>query len=153
LKLVGGGLSAATGIGICTTGLGCAAGVPMAAIGASEAWQGGEMLWDATRGVASEGFNLIKSGFQKVNPEWGGIAYETTALTANLASLVVKVPLVVGASDGIERATSLFGAVATRWNNASEKLGVFVSKELNQLMLTGSAAGRGVALGQELNNR
>lgn len=123
----------------------------MAAFGASDAWQGGGMVVDAVQGISSEGFNLIKGGFKLAMPEWGGVAYEGVSLSFNLAALGAKVPLIVGASDGIERATSLFGVAATRWNNATEKFGVFLSKSVNQMMLTGSAIGKAVGVGLEVN--
>ncbi|MBL8377588.1 MAG: hypothetical protein JNM79_06970 [Burkholderiales bacterium] len=123
----------------------------MAAFGASDAWQGGGMVVDAVQGISSKGFNLIKSGFQAAWPEWGGALYEGASLSFNLGALSAKVPLVVGASDGIERTSSLFGVTTTRWNNATEKLGVFLSKSVNQMILTGSAFGKAFGFGLEVN--
>jgi hypothetical protein len=123
----------------------------MAAFGASDAWQGGGMVVDAVQGISSEGFNLIKGGFQSAWPEWGGALYEGASLGFNSGALSAKVPLMVGASDGIERTSSLFGVATTRWNNATEKFGVFLSKSVNQMILTGSAIGKTFGFGLEVN--
>lgn len=151
IKAVGGGLTAATGAAICTSVAGCALGAPMAAFGASDAWQGGGMVVDAAQGITSEGFNLIKTGFRVAMPEWGGAVYEGTSLSLNLAALGAKVPLIVGATDGINRVQSMFGIAVTRWDNARVVLGSVVSQSTNRLMLTGSAVGKAIGFGMEVN--
>lgn len=151
VKAVGGGLTVATGAAICTSLAGCALGAPMAAFGASDAWQGGGLVVDAVQGISSEGFNLIKTGFQLAMPEWGGAVYEGTSLGLNVGAIGAKVPLIVGASDGIERATSMFGVTVSRWDNARAVLGNVVSQSVNRLMLTGSAIGKVFGFGKEVN--
>jgi hypothetical protein len=151
VKAVGGGLTVATGAAICTTVAGCALGAPMAAFGASDAWQGGGMVIDAVQGISSEGFNLIKTGFQLAMPEWGGAAYEGTSLGFNVAAIGAKVPLIVGASDGIGRVNSMFGVAVSRWDNSRVMLGNVLSQSMNRLMLTGSAFGKAFGFGKEVD--
>ena len=109
------------------------------------------MVVDAVQGISSEGFNLIKTGFQLAMPEWGGAVYEGTSLGLNVGAIGAKVPLIVGASDGIERATSMFGVTVSRWDNARAVLGNVVSQSVNRLMLTGSAIGKVFGFGKEVN--
>ena len=109
------------------------------------------MVVNAVQGISSEGFNLLKFGFQSEWPVWGGALYEGASLGFNVGALSAKVPLIVGASDGIERADSIFGVTVGRWNNATEKFGVFLSKSVNQMMLTGSAIGKVFGFGVEVN--
>lgn len=51
---------------------------------------------------------------------------------------------------GIERTGSLFGVTATRWNNAGEIMAVFLSKSVNQMVLTGSAIAKTFGFGAEV---
>jgi RHS repeat-associated protein len=150
-KAVGGGLTAATGAAICTSLAGCALGGPMAAFGASDAWQGGGMVVDAVQGISSEGFNLIKAGFQTAMPDWGGTAYEGISLGMNVTAIGAKVPLIVGASDGINRVKSIFDVTVSRWDNARVVLGNVLSQSTNRLMLTGSAIGKFITFGKEFS--
>jgi len=151
VKAVGGGLTVATGVAICTSVAGCALGAPMAAFGASDAWQGGGMVVDAVHGISGEGFNLIKTGFQLAMPEWGGAVYEGISLGLNVGAIGAKVPLIVGASDGIGRVKSMFDVTVSRWDNARVVLGNVASQSVNRLMLTGSAIGKAFGVEREVN--
>jgi hypothetical protein len=110
------------------------------------------MVVDAVQGVSTEGFNLIKTGFQTAMPEWGGAAYEGTSLGLNVAAIGAKVPLIVGASDGINRVKSIFDVTVSRWDNARVVLGNVLSQSTNRLMLTGSAIGKAITFGIEVNS-
>jgi filamentous hemagglutinin len=123
----------------------------MAAFGASDAWQGGGMVIDAVHGISSEGFNPIKNGFQAEWPEWGAVFYEGTSFGFNVTAIGAKVPLVLGATDGIERVRSMFGVTVSRWDNARVVLGNVVSQSVNQLILTGSAIGKAFGFVREVN--
>ncbi|MBS0446663.1 MAG: hypothetical protein JSR59_12025 [Proteobacteria bacterium] len=155
LQAAGGGITVATGATICsTTGLGCLAGGPMIAFGASDAWQGGTKVVDAFNGLTSEGFNPLKTGFTSLMPDWGATAYDGLSLGANLYSLTAKVPLFVGATDGITRTGSLFGLDVSRWDSTKAFLGAVngqVGQLVNRITLTGSALWKTYGLGKDIS--
>lgn len=47
----------------------------------------------------------------------GDVAYDSTFLLLSGLTLGASVPLKVGASDGINRANSMFGVTVPRWQN------------------------------------
>ena len=118
VKTVGGGLAVATGSTICTTsGPGCVVGAPLAAFGASEATEGATGLYRQYQGQGAAGVNPIRNGLNAIWPTWGDTAYDATYLGLSVLALGAPVPLKVGASDGIDRVNSLFGATVPRWQN------------------------------------
>ena len=50
-------------------------------------------------------------------PVWGNTAYDALNLGFTIGSLAVPVPRMIGASDGIDRAKSLFGSTTSGFNN------------------------------------
>jgi hypothetical protein len=58
-----------------------------------------------------------------------------------------KVPLIVGASDGIAHMTSMFGVMVSR----CDLIGNVVSQAVNRLMLTASAIGKALGIVKEVN--
>lgn len=135
LKMGLGGASVASGTGLCATGVGCLAGGPVAAIGASEATQGTTMLWDALHGVNSDGFNPLKAASNAAFGQYGDAVYDTAALASSVGALAAKVPLVLGPTDGIDRAKSIFGVTVSQWDNAKyiPALGLYLPPVVNQL--------------------
>lgn len=117
-QLVGGSLATVTGTSICsTTGVGCIVGGPLVAFGASEAIQGGTGLYNYAMGNTPSSFNPLRSGLNYMSPTWGDTAYDATFLLLTGLTLGATVPLKVGASDGINRANSMFGVTVPRWQN------------------------------------
>lgn len=117
-QLVGGSLATVTGTSICsTTGVGCIVGGPLVAFGASEAIQGGTGLYNYAMGNTPSSFNPLRSGLNYLSPVWGDTAYDATFLALTIGTLGATVPLKVGASDGINRANSMFGVTVPRWQN------------------------------------
>ncbi|MCQ8895616.1 hypothetical protein NQT62_04060 [Limnobacter humi] len=152
-KMVGGTLTVSTGATICgTTGVGCLAGGPMMAFGASDATEGATMLVDAVRGVTSEGFNPLKVGVTGLLPNAGTLVYDSASLAFSAAALAARVPLYVGVTDGITRASSLFGVTTSRWDApfafANSVTGQ-VGQILNRATLAGSALWKAYGLGSD----
>jgi hypothetical protein len=139
LKATGGTLSAGTGVGLCSSGLGCVAGAPMAAIGTSDAVQGGTMMWDALHGKPSQGYNPLRDAAETMNSKWGGTAYDLASLAATAGSLPAKVPLVVDpALTGINTTRSLFGVTVPRIDNSTSILGNVLDSNVTKAILAGS---------------
>jgi filamentous hemagglutinin len=117
-KTVGGGLAIATGTTICSTsGVGCVVGAPLTVLGASEATEGATGLYRQYQGQGAVGFNPVRSGLNAASPVWGNTIYDGTYLGLSVLALGAPVPLKVGASDGINRANSMFGVTVPRWQN------------------------------------
>lgn len=121
VKVVGGVVGVKAGAVLCggTFGLGCVIGVLMVTIGASESVQGGTMFWDAIHGIKSSGVNPVRNlATDLMGEKAENIAYDGTALVASVSSLAVKVPVVLGTADGMNRVNSIFGTTTTVWNSA-----------------------------------
>jgi hypothetical protein len=144
LKAAGGGLAAAAGASLCsTTGLGCIVGAPMAAIGTSDAIQGGTMALDALHGQPLEGVNPLKNFAETVSPQWGGLGYDALSLGATAGSLYGDVPLIVDpALTGINTTRSLFGVTVPRMDNAVGILGHVFDSNVQRGILGASAGTR-----------
>ncbi len=130
IKLAAGGASVAAGAAICPASFG--AGCVVAAVGASDGVQGATMILDAVQGISSNGYNPIKSGVEELFPIWGATIYDGTSLALNVGTLGVKVPLIVGATDGINRMKSMFGVVVSKWDNSKIVLGTLYSAASNR---------------------
>ena len=117
-KAIGGGLAVVTGSTICSTsGVGCIVGGPLAVFGASEATEGATGLYRQYQDQGTGGFNPVRSGINSVSPVWGDAIYDGSYLGLSILTLGATVPLKVGASDGINRVNSMFGATVPRWQN------------------------------------
>jgi filamentous hemagglutinin len=154
-KVVAGTLSVSTGATLCgASGAGCLAGVPIMAFGASDATQGATMMMDAYQGITSQGVNPLKTLLTEISPDYGGVAYDTLSLIANVGSLGARIPIYVGATDGIAQTGSIFGVTTTRWNNASALANSVtgqVGQTLNRFILGGSVAWKAIGLGNSGN--
>lgn len=116
------------------------------------------MLWDAVQGVVSDGFNPLKTVSNAALGQYGDLAYDTAALTANIGALASKVPLVIGTADGLNRAKFMFDVTVTQWSNAKyiPGLGLYIPPIANKAgaIVSGSMAGQRInndvkKLGQE----
>jgi RHS repeat-associated protein len=153
LKAVGGALTVSTGATICgTSGVGCLAGGPMMAFGASDATQGATMMVDAFNGTTSDGLNPLKAGFISVRPNAGAMTYDVLSLGANVMAIGSKVPMYIGATDGIAQTGSLFGVTTSRWDQASAFANSITGQAgqmLNRATLAGSALWKSYGLSKD----
>ncbi|WP_186451738.1 hemagglutinin repeat-containing protein [Burkholderia stabilis] len=118
VKVALGSVTTKTGVGFCTTGLGCAAGVPMIVFGTSEIAEGADGLYNRYNGINVPGTNALRDQFnQTLSGYWGPIAYDGLSLAASLAALYAPVPLKMGVADGLNRPNSIFGVMVPRINN------------------------------------
>ncbi|MCF7695981.1 filamentous hemagglutinin, partial [Mycetohabitans sp. B2] len=117
-KVVVGGVTAKTGLGFCTTGLGCAAGIPMAAFGISDMAEGADGLYNRYNGISASGLNPLRYGFNEVLPVgWGNVVYDGLSFVTAIGALYAPVPLKMGVADGLNRPGSMFGVTVPRINN------------------------------------
>ncbi|WP_081061468.1 hemagglutinin repeat-containing protein [Burkholderia territorii] len=117
-KIVVGGVTAKTGAGLCTTGLGCTVGGGMVAFGLGGVAEGADGLYNRYNGVNSSGVNPLRWGFNQALPAgWGDVAYDGANLAFAIAALYAPVPLKMGATDGLNRPGSMFGVTVPRINN------------------------------------
>jgi filamentous hemagglutinin len=108
-KVVTGGLTAKTGAALCTTGLGCATGVPIVAFGLSDMVEGADGLYNRYNGNSSPGANPLRYGFNQTLPDgWGNVVYDGLNLVTAIGALYAPVPLKMGAADGLNRPGSMF---------------------------------------------
>jgi filamentous hemagglutinin len=116
-KVVVGGVTAKTGLGFCTTGLGCAAGIPMAAFGISDMAEGADGLYNRYNGINTPSVNPLRYGVNQLNSTWGDAVYDGLNLAAAIMALKVPVPLKMGVADGLNRPGSMFDVSVPRINN------------------------------------
>ncbi|GLU34045.1 hypothetical protein WKR88_04985 [Trinickia caryophylli] len=117
-KIVTGALTTKTGAALCTTSLGCAAGVPMVAFGASDMAEGADGLYNRYNGISAAGINPLRYGFNEVLPAgWGNVAYDGLNLATAIGALYAPVPLKMGVADGLNRPGSMFDVTVPRFNN------------------------------------
>lgn len=117
-KVLIGGVTAKTGVGLCTSGVGCVAGGWMAAFGLSDMAEGADGLYNRYNGINSPGVNPLRYGFNEALPAgWGSVAYDGFNLAAAIAALRAPVPLKMGVADGLNRPGSMFDVTVPRINN------------------------------------
>ncbi len=116
-KVVLGGVTTKTGVGLCTSGLGCAAGVPIAAFGASDMAEGADGLYNRYNGISAPAANPLRYGFNLLSPTWGDTAYDGLNLMAAAMALRAPVSLKMGTADGLNRSGSMFDVTVPRINN------------------------------------
>ncbi|WP_153100239.1 hypothetical protein [Paraburkholderia hayleyella] len=148
-KVVVGGITAKTGLGLCTTGLGCAAGIPAAAFGVSDMTEGADGLYNRYNGINSSGVNPLRKGFNEALPAgWGNVAYDGLNFITSIGALYAPVPLKIGTADGLNRPNSIFDVTVPQFNN--NKLIPFVNKALpygtNQGILLFGVGAKGVTV-------
>jgi len=118
VKVAVGAVTAKAGVGLCTSGLGCAVGVPMATFGASDMIEGADGLYNRYNGISSPGVNLLRYGFNQALPAGlGDVVYEGLNLVTAIGALYAPVSLKMGTSDGLNRAGSMFDVTVPRINN------------------------------------
>ncbi|MEX3857196.1 hemagglutinin repeat-containing protein [Paraburkholderia sp. BR10923] len=154
-KLVLGGVTAKTGVGLCTTALGCAAGVPMASVGLSDMAEGADGLYNRYNGINAPSVNPLRYGFNEVLPSgWGNVAYNGLSLAAAIAALYAPVPLKMGTSDGLRRPNSMFDVTVPQISN--NKLIPFIDRATpygtNQGVLLFGVGMKGLALINDIRN-
>ncbi|MFP3245726.1 MAG: hemagglutinin repeat-containing protein, partial [Paraburkholderia sp.] len=116
-KVVLGGVTTKTGVGLCTSGLGGAAGVPIAAFGASDMAEGADGLYNRYNGISAPAANPLRYGFNLLSPTWGDTAYDGLNLMAAAMALRAPVSLKMGTADGLNRSGSMFDVTVPRINN------------------------------------
>jgi len=119
LKVVTGGLSAATGYSICsTTGVGCVAGFPMIMFGLSNVTDGSTGLYNQYQGYGTTGTNPMRNSLNQMIPGgWGNTVYTGLDFGIGILAMRVQIPLNVGLADGLGRSQSMFGVTVPRINN------------------------------------
>ncbi|MBB3214891.1 hypothetical protein FHW67_004215, partial [Herbaspirillum sp. Sphag1AN] len=119
LKVVTGGLSAATGYSICsTTGVGCVAGFPMIMFGLSNVTDGSTGLYNQYQGYGTTGTNPMRNSLNQMIPGgWGNTVYTGLDFAIGILAMRVQIPLNVGLADGLGRSQSMFGVTVPRINN------------------------------------
>jgi filamentous hemagglutinin len=115
--IVVGGVTAKSGLGLCTTGSGCAAGIPMTALGAGDITEGVDSLYNRYNGINSPGVNPLRYGFDMLSPTWGDSMYDVLNLGASVLALRAQVPLKMGVSDGLNRPGTMFDVMVPRMSN------------------------------------
>ncbi|MBB5460523.1 hemagglutinin repeat-containing protein [Paraburkholderia sp. Cpub6] len=120
-KVVLGGVTVKTGVGICaTTGAGCAlGGAGMIAVGVSDMTEGGDGLYNRYNGISSPGTNPLRWGFNQLSPTWGDTVYDAANLAFAIGALRTQVPLKMGTADGLNRSGSMFDVTVPRINNST----------------------------------
>jgi len=118
VKVATGTIATTTGLGLCSaTGVGCIAGGPMAAMGASDITEGGTGLYRFYFGDGAVGYNPLKSAATTVFPQWGEVGYDVVNFVVSLGALSAPQVLNVGLADGLGRAKSMFGVTVPAFNN------------------------------------
>lgn len=117
-KVITGTIATTTGLGLCSAaGVGCIAGGPMAAMGASDITEGGTGLYRFYFGDGAVGYNPLKSAAATVFPQWGEVGYDVVNFVVSLGALSAPQVLNVGLADGLGRAKSMFGVTVPAFNN------------------------------------
>ncbi|WP_186057479.1 hemagglutinin repeat-containing protein [Burkholderia gladioli] len=120
IKLVTGGLTAVTGLGVCGFGgVACIVGGPMAAMGASDFAEGASGLFNFYMGKGAAGYNPLRETFSSISPQWGGTAYDVVNFSVSVGGLWAPRTLNVGLADGLGRPQSMFGVSVPAYNNVT----------------------------------
>nr|WP_186144033.1 hemagglutinin repeat-containing protein [Burkholderia gladioli] len=120
IKLVTGGLTATTGLGVCGFGgVACIVGGPMAAMGASDFAEGVSGLFNFYMGKGAAGYNPLREIFSSISPQWGGTAYDVVNFSVSVGGLWAPRTLNVGLADGLGRPQSMFGVSVPAYNNVT----------------------------------
>ncbi|UZE03243.1 filamentous hemagglutinin N-terminal domain-containing protein [Pseudomonas mediterranea] len=116
LQTVLGGAGMISGGTLCSTAAGCVFGGPMAVFGAGNAYEGGvgmyNHIWLGEDGPS----NPVKDVFSALPGGYGPLVYSGADLVLSAGAGFVKVPLKVGAADGLN-AKSLFGVTVRKMDN------------------------------------
>ena len=140
-------------MGVCTSVAGCAVGAPAAIIGGSEAVQGTTLVAGAVQGIATDGINVVKGALESAMPEIGGAVYDAAALATTVGGAALKVPAIIGKSDGVNRVKSMFGVTVRAWNNRKGLIGgMILSQGANRLNTVRAGAQRVLDGGRDIYN-
>ncbi|WP_322063506.1 hemagglutinin repeat-containing protein, partial [Paraburkholderia tropica] len=156
-KVVTGGLTVKTGVGICaTTGAGCAlGGGGMIAFGASDIAEGADGLYNRYNGISSPGVNPLRWGFNQVLPAgWGNVAYDGANVIFAVGALTAHTPLKMGTADGLNRSGSMFDVTVPRINNNTliPFTGQVAPYGVNQGILIFGVGSKGAAVINDIRN-
>ncbi|WP_153100251.1 hypothetical protein [Paraburkholderia hayleyella] len=117
-KVTIGGVTAKTGAGLCTSGLGCAlGGGGMVVFGLSDIVEGANGLYNRYNSINSPGVNPLRYEFNQAMPTWGNATYDGANLMFSILALKAPVPLKMGVTDGLNRPGSIFNVTVPRINN------------------------------------
>jgi hypothetical protein len=149
-KVLGGGLQMLGGAGLCSSGLGCAVGAPVATLGGFNAYQGATMIGDAIQGKSSDGTNIVRDAFVDFSPKWGQFAYDTVDLAAGVGTLFPRVAMKVDpAVTGINRTKSMFGVKVRNMDNSRAVLGKVYDSNVHRGLLGASLLNKGYIAAQD----
>jgi hypothetical protein len=112
-KVVTGGITMAGGTTLClgSGGAGCVPGSVMFTFGLGNVVDGGVGLYNRYYSNGDSGFNPVKGAFEYVFPVYGSGIYSAVDLMTAFGAGFVKIPLVIGVADGMNRPKSIFGVM------------------------------------------
>ncbi|MDR6956180.1 filamentous hemagglutinin [Pseudomonas brassicacearum] len=111
-----GGAGMISGGTLCSTAIGCVFGGPMAVFGAGNAYEGGSGLYNHIRYGEKGDSNPVRDVFSLLPGGYGPLVYSGADLVFSAGAGFVKVPLKIGAADGLN-ASSLFGVTVRQMDN------------------------------------
>ncbi|KAB0546791.1 filamentous hemagglutinin N-terminal domain-containing protein [Pseudomonas argentinensis] len=117
LLIVGGGVATTSGVGLCTTGLGCTVGGGMVVVGTSSVTEGVTGLSSYINGQGGVGFNPGRYAAKQIFPDYGELVYSGLDIALTFGAAASKVPLAMGVADGLNRPTSIFGVMQRQIDN------------------------------------
>lgn len=119
---VGGGVGAYAGFTLCGTVAGCVFGGPMVAFGVGNVEEGTTGFYNHFTSDKGS-YNHVKQVFDKVPGGYGPLIYSGADLVLSFGSGFVKVPLKMGALDGLNKNDSMFGVTVRGFDNNKIVLG------------------------------
>ncbi|AZD30693.1 two-partner secretion domain-containing protein [Pseudomonas chlororaphis] len=111
-----GGISTAAGSSLCSSGVGCAFGLPMAAFGVGNVIEGGSGLYNHLWNGEPRSISPVKDAFTFISGDYGPVIYTGADLLLSAGSGFVKVPLKMGVSDGLKM-NSVFDVTVRKMDN------------------------------------
>ncbi|WP_175507992.1 DUF637 domain-containing protein, partial [Pseudomonas sp. NFPP24] len=111
-----GGMTVSAGVTLCATAAGCFVGAPMSAFGAGNVFEGTTGMYNHFWGDEPKSYNPVKSAFDLIPGGYGPLVYQGADTLLSAGAGFGKVPLVMGASDGLRKG-SIFGVLVPKMDN------------------------------------
>ena len=111
-----GGMTVSAGVTLCATAAGCFVGAPMSAFGAGNVLEGTTGMYNHFWGDEPKSYNPVKSAFDLIPGGYGPLVYQGADTLLSAGAGFGKVPLVMGASDGLRKG-SIFGVLVPKMDN------------------------------------